>query len=412
MFRVHPPGEERLANRPVRISSLYEKLKGKRAMFTEFYGWEQPKWFVPEDMELEDVHGFRRPAWYGAVAEECKAVRERVAMMDLTAFSKYEITGPDAESFLDRVTTGRIPKEGRISLSYLLNDQARVETEMTLTKAGDNSFYAISGAMGEQRDLDWLNHSVAEGEDVTITDYSTKRGVLVLVGPHARDVLAACTDADVSNEAFPFLSAKPLSIAGVDVYALRVGFTGARGWELHMDVDQMEAVYDALWAAGEPHGIADFGGYALNSLRIEKMYLTRNELTHDIGPVQAGVEFFVKRDKGDFVGKDALDKPASGNPWKLVYLDVDAGGLDVADAADCHGGEGVFASTADDAEAIGLTTSGGYGFTVDKSLAFAYVTADHATPGNELGVLILNEMKKATVLEGPVFDPENAELRG
>ena len=436
MFRVHPPGEERLANRPVRVSSVYDKLKSKRAMFTEFYGWEQPKWFVPEDQPLEDAHGWRRPGWYPAVAQECKAVRERVGIMDLTAFSKYEVTGPDAESFLNRITTGRIPKDGRISLNYLLNEQGRIETEMTLTKAGDDAFYAISGAMGEQRDLDWLNHSVADGEDVTITDYSTKRGVLVLVGPKAREVLAACTDTDVSNEAFPFLSAQPLSIRvqgsgaeqsdqvsevgmsggspddSIDVYGLRVGFTGARGWELYMDVDQMEAVYDALWSAGEEHGIADFGGHALNSLRIEKMYLTRNELTHDIGPIQAGVEFFVKRDKGDFVGKDALDRPPSGNPWKLVYLDVDAGGLDVEDAADCLGGEGVFASPADDAEAIGLTTSGGYGFTVAKSLAFAYVTADHAEPGNELGVMILGEMKKAVVLSEPAFDPENVELRG
>jgi dimethylglycine dehydrogenase len=407
MFRVHPPGEERLANRPVRISSLYEKLKGKRAMFTEFYGWEQPKWFVPEDQPLEDAHGWRRPAWYPAVAEECKAVRERVAMMDLTAFSKYEVSGADALSFLDRVTTGRIPKEGRISLNYVLNDQARIETEITVTRLADDRFYVVSGAMGEQRDLDWLNHSIAAGEDVTITDLSTANGVLVLVGPHARDVLSACTDADVSKEAFPFLSSQELTIAGVNVRALRVGFTGALGWELHMPVDQMEPVYDALWGAGEAHGIADFGGHALNSLRIEKMYLTRNELTHDIGPIQAGVEFFVKRDKGEFVGKDALDRPPSGNPWKLVYLDVDAGGLDVEGAADCGGGEGVFAGD----EAIGLTTSGGYGFTVDKSLAFAYVTADHAAPGTELEVMILGEKKRAVVLDGPVFDPENAHLR-
>ena len=418
----------------VRVSSLYEKLKGKRAMFTEFYGWEQPKWFVPEDQPLEDAHGWRRPDWYPAVAEECKAVRERVAMMDLTAFSKYEITGSDAASFIDRVTTGRVPKEGRIALNYVLNDQARIETEITVTCVGENSYYVISGAMGEQRDLDWLRHSVADGEDVTIEDYSTKRGVLVLVGPMARDVLAACTEADVSNEAFPFLSMRKISIqapggsgaeqsdqagsSGIstgsveEITALRVGFTGARGWELHMDVDQMEAVYDALWAAGEEYGIADFGGHALNSLRIEKMYLTRNELTHDIGPVQAGVEFFVKRDKGDFIGKDALDRPPSGNPWKLVYLDVDVGGLDVEGAADCIGGEGVFASPAPDAKAIGLTTSGGYGFTVDRSLAFAYVTADHAEPGRELGVMVLGEMKRAVVLSRPAFDPENAELRG
>ena len=298
----------------------------------------------------------------------------------------------------------------RIALNYVLNDKARIETEVTVTRVAQDSYYVISGAMGERRDFDWITQSIADDEDVTVTDRSTGRGVLVLVGPQAREVLSAVTSADVSNEAFPFLSSKPLSIAGVDVFALRVGFTGALGWELHMELDQMLLVYQALWAAGEPHGIADFGAHALNSLRIEKAYLTRNELTHDIGPIQAGVEFFVKRDKGDFVGKDALDDLPTGNPWKLVYLDVAVpawpdGGKEVAD---CLGGEGVFTSTG---EAVGLTTSGGYGFTVDKSLAFAYVTADHAAPGTELQVMILGKMHTATVLDGPAWDPENTHLR-
>jgi len=321
MFRVHPPGEERLANRPVRTSGLYERLKSKRAMFTEFYGWEQPKWFVPEGDPLEDAHGWRRPGWWPAVREECRAVRERVAMMDLTAFAKFEVTGADAGSFLNRVTTGRIPgRDMRIALNYVLNPNGRIETEVTVTRLADDAYYVISGAMGESRDFDWLTQSITAGEQVTITDVSTNNGVLVLVGPHARDVLSTVADVDVSNHALPFLGATVMSIAGVEVLALRVGFTGARGWELHMALDQMEIVYDALWAAGESHGIADFGSHALNSLRIEKAYLTRHELTHDIGPVQAGVDFFVKRDKGDFVGKAALDTAPTGNPWKLVYL--------------------------------------------------------------------------------------------
>lgn len=169
-----------------------------------------------------------------------------------------------------------------------------------------------------------------------------------------------------------------------------------------MPLDGMGAVYDALFEAGAEFGIVDFGSHALNSLRMEKAYLTRFELTHDIGPVQAGVEFFVKRDKGDFIGRERIDDPPTGNPWKLVYLDVDA------NDADCVGGEGVFAGD----DAIGLTTSGGYGFTVEKSLAFAYVHAGHADPGTELGVLILGEMCPATVLSAPVYDPSNAELRG
>jgi len=406
MFRVHPPGEERLANRPVRTSGLYDTLRAKRAMFGQAYGWEQPKWFVPEDQPLEDAHGWRRPAWYSAARAECEAVRERVGLMDLTAFAKYEITGADAATFLNRITTGRVPnKTGRIALNYVLTEQARIETEITITKLGRNRYYVISGPMGEQRDLDWFVQHVAAGEDVAVTNRTTEVGTIVIAGPHARSVLQACTAADVSNEAFPFLSMQEIDCGGIATRALRVGFTGALGWELHVRLDQMTALYQQLWTAGAEFGIADFGAYALNSLRMEKGYLTRFELTHDIGPKQAGVEFFVKRDKGDFIGSDRLDDPPSGNPWQLVYLDVDA------DDADCLGGEGIFTSGSDPS-AIGLTTSGGYGFTVEKSLAFGYVPQAHAAPGTEMQVMILGDLRGATVLDGPVFDPSNTHLRG
>ena len=407
MFRVHPPGHERMAERPVRTSGVHDRLADKRAIFTQTYGWESPKWFVPEDMPMEDPVGWRRPGWFEPVREECKAVRERVGVMDLTAFAKYEITGADAHTFLDRVCSGRIPTtDGKINLNYVLTPTARIESEITVTRLGENRYYVITAAMNESKDIDWLRQHVADGEDVTVTDMSTTQGVLVLVGPDARATLAACTDADVSNDAFTFLNAQEITVAGVDLIALRVGFTGARGWELHMPIDQMGAVYDALFEAGAQFDIRDFGNYALNSLRIEKMYLTRFELTHDIGPEQANVGFFVKEDKGDFIGKDALNAAPTGNAWKLVYMEVDA------DGADCLGGEGVFASTADDAEAIGLTTSGGYGYSVEKSLAFAYVNEENAAPGTELGVLILNDMRKCVVLSEAAYDPQNLELRG
>ena len=415
MFRVHPPGEERMANRPVRISGVHDRLAKKRAIFTQSFGWESPKWFVPEAMPMEDAIGWRRPAWFEPVREECKAVRERVGIMDLTAFAKYEVLGADAHAFLDRVCSGRIPTvDGKINLNYLLTPTGRIESEITVTRFAENRYYVITAAFNETKDFDWLKQHVNDDEDVTFKDKSTSRGVLVLVGPDARATLAACTDEDVSDEAFPFLNARDFHIAGLEVVGLRVGFTGARGWELHMDVDDMGAVYDALVEAGAQFDIRDFGNHALNSLRIEKMYLTRFELTHDIGPKQANVDYFVKEDKGDFIGKDALNATPTGNAWKLVYLDVDADSAvsGAGSGADCLGGEGVFASPADDAEAIGLTTSGGYGFTVDKSLAFAYVGEEHAAPGTELGVLILNDMRKATVLDGPAFDPENLELRG
>ena len=405
MFQVHPPGIEHNMNRPVRTSGLYDTLAAKRAIHTQAYGWEQPKWFVPEDQPREDRTGWRRPGWYPAVRQECEAVRQAVGVMDLSAFAKYEISGTDAHSYLDRITTGRIPTAtGRIALNYVLNEHARIETEATITKIDDDRYYVITGPMGESRDFDWFVQHVGENEDVTVQDLSTTTGVLVVVGPAARDLVQRCTDADLSNDAFPFLSARQIEIADVSVRALRVGFTGSLGWEFHMPLDQMQPVYDALFAADAAgsFGLKDFGGHALNSLRMEKAYLTRHELTHDIGPRQAGVDFFIKMDKGDFIGRDHVDDEPTGNAWKLVYLEVDA------DDADCIGGEAVFSP---DGTPVGLTTSGGYGFTVEKSLAFAYVDAAYGAAGTALSVLILGDSRQARVLDGPVFDPENVTLR-
>ena len=408
MFRVHPPGEEKLAHRPVWTSGVFEKLVEKRAMHGQAYGWEQPKWFVPERQPLEDAHGWRRPEWWPAVREECRAVREQVGIMDLSAFAKYEITGTDANPFLNRLTTGIVPRTiGKIALNYVLNERARVETEVTITCLGENCYYMISGPMGQQRDLDWFAQHIEDDEDVQFVDVTTERNTLVLAGPNSRDLMAACTDTDVSDDGFGLLTAQEIDVCRVPVRALRVGFTGSRGWELHAPKERVRELYDGLFAANAAgsFGLTDFGSHALNSLRMEKAYLTRFELTHDIGPYQAGVGRWVRPERKSFIGSDALGEMPSGDDWVLVYLDVDV--PDVDGAADCLGGEAVSL----DGRAVGLTTSGGYGFTIDKSLAFAYVSASAADPGTELRVLILGDERGAVVLDGAAFDPENEHLR-
>lgn len=412
MFRIHPPGEERLADRPVWTSGLYDRLVEKRAMHGQAYGWEQPKWFVPESEPLEDAHGWRRPGWFEAVRAECEAVRRRVGVLDMTAFTKFEVSGPDARDFLNHLTTGIVPKTlGRIALNYVLTEQGRIETEVTISRLTDDLFYVISGPMGQVRDLDWFGQHTTRPDgagdyDVTIVDRTTELGTIAIAGPNARALLASVTDADVSNDAFRFLTAQEIEIGGVPVRALRVGFSGARGWELHMPIDRMLAVYESLFAADAVRGfgLTDVGSYALNSLRLEKAYLTRFELTHDIGPYQARVDRWVRPEKGGFIGRDALEIGSEG--WRLVFLDVAV--PDEPGAADCLGGEAVFHQGVP----VGLTTSGGYGFTVAKSLAFAYVDAAAADPGTELSVLILGVERPAVVLDGPVHDPENLELIG
>ncbi|MEM8923538.1 MAG: FAD-dependent oxidoreductase [Actinomycetota bacterium] len=414
MFRAPVPDEERYANRPVRTSGVHDRMVEHRAVHTQVYGWEQPKWFVPDDMALEDTIGWRRTGWFEPVRAEVEAVRERVGLMDLTAFAKFEVTGPDAHAFLDRLTTGRVPTvDGRIGLNYVLTPTGRVETELTISRLAEDRYYLISGPMGEVRDLDTFRFAADTGVgadlDVTIHDRTTENGVIVVAGPRSRELLALGTDTDVSNEAFAFQRAKQLTLFGVPVLALRVGFTGALGWELHVEMAHMAALYDGLWSAGQPLGVADFGGHALNSLRMEKGYLTRHELTHDIGPRQAGVDRWIRPDKGDFVGRDRVDDPPSGPDWRLVYVavDVDGASADPDGRADCHGGEGVF----DGDRAVGLTTSGGYGYTVERSLAFAYVDTTAVRPGAELEVLILGRRHRAEVLTEPAWDPAGKELR-
>ncbi len=417
MFRVHAPGEERMANRPVWTSSIHDRLVDKRAMHGMAYGWEQPKWFVPGDRPLADANGWRRPEWFDAVGAECRAVRTAAGVMDLSAFAKFEIAGPDVEKYCANVFTGRVPAVGRISLNYALTPTGRIETEMTLSRIDEHTVYAISAAVGVQRDLDWLRRHVDEpggpAFDVTITDVTREFGALALAGPNSRDLLGSITDADLTNEAFRFQRIQEITVAGVPVRALRVGFTGSRGWELHVPMADLPAVYDALFeASGDGgFGLVDFGSHALNCLRMEKGYLSRFELTHDIGPRQARVERWL-RDDGGYLGADAIGEAPTGRDWVLVYLDVDvaAPGSDGEGAADCIGGEGVFVAGGD--EAVGLTTSGGYGFTVERSLAFAYVHAEHAGPGGQLDVLILGERRRATILDGPIWNPDNTELLG
>ncbi len=414
MFRVHPPGEERLANRPVWTSGVFEKLVEKRAMHGQAYGWEQPKWFVPADQPLEDAYGWKRPDWYPVVREECRAVRERVGIMDLSAFTKFDVSGPDARDYLNHLTTGIVPKTlGRIALNYVLTEQGRVETEVTISRLSDDVFYVISGPMGHVRDLDWFRQHTQRLDgsgsfDITITDRTREFGTLVIAGPNARSLLGALVDVDVDNDAFPFLTAQTIRIDGVEVRVLRVGFTGSRGWELHIPMDRMGELYDRLFAVSDAHelGLTDFGSHALNSLRMEKAYLTRFELTHDIGPRHAGVDRWVRPQKGEFIGRDSLDQPSTGADWRLVYLEVKV--PDVEGAADCLGGEAVLHN----GKPVGLTTSGGYGFTVDKSLAFAYVDESASANGTELSVLILGIERPAVVLADPAFDPANEQLVG
>lgn len=275
--------------------------------------------------------------------------------------------------------------------------------ELTITRLAIDHYYLLSGALAQHRDRDHLMLPLGEGEEVAVADVTDDYGVLVLAGPRSRDVLAAVADGDFSNQAFRWLTGRRIDIAGVGAVALRVNYVGELGWELHAPMAGLPAIYDALWAAGEAHGIADFGAYALNSLRLEKAYKGWGaDLTNEITMIEADMERFINWDKGDFLGRQAtLERKGDGFESQLVYAELSPGDCDA------RGGEAVLSGD----EVIGVTTSGGFGHLTKRSLVFAYVTPAFATPGAAFDVEVLGERRRATVLAEPVWDPANERLR-
>ncbi len=401
MYRLIPPGEERPEGRPAKASPLYDRLAAKGCVFTEGYGWERPKWFSLDGRE--ERCSFRHNNVFEVVAAECRAVRERVAMMELPSFATFEVTGPDATAFLDRVCANRMSRrDGGIVLAHALTEGGRYATELTITRLAPDRYFVLSGAVAHQRDLDLLTFARRSGEGVEIADVSDGWTTLIVAGPRSRELLAPLTPADLGNDAFPWLTGHEIEVAGIPVLALRVNYVGELGWELHVRMDGVVALYDAVWAAGEPLGIADFGLYAMNSLRMEKAYPGWGvELTNEMTPVEAGMMRFVKLDH-EFTGRAAVIAARErGASTHLVYLEVGAADSDVA------GGEPVFA----DGRAIGVTTSGGFGHATGKSLAFAYVDHGYEMPGTRLEVELIGDRLPATVLPAAVHDPENRRLR-
>ena len=402
MYALHIPGEEREAGRKCRITPIYQTLADKGCVYTEAFGWERPKWFSLDGRE--EKLSYRRNNVFEAVAAECRAVSERVGVIELSSFSKFEVSGPDARAFLDRVFANRMPQKlGGIKLAHLLSETGRIQTEATVTRIEEDRFYILTGSAWELKDFDALTRAVAEGENVEISNVTDARGNLIVAGPRSRDLLAKLTDADLSNASFRWLTGKQTEIAGVPCRALRVNYVGELGWELHHPMDRMSELYAAICEAGAEYGIADVGVYAVNSLRMEKCYRGMGaDLTNEISPIEAGLERFVSMKKDAFIGREALERIKSkGVALKLVYLEVDA--LD----ADCMGGEPIHAND----RVVGVTTSGGFGHRVQKSLAFAYVEPAFAKVGTQIEVEVLEDRRSATVLESePAYDPANERL--
>ncbi len=380
------PQHQRQTCRDVKRSGAHDRTAAFGATFEEAGGWERPRLYAPEPM------GWRRTSSFQQTAAECHTVRNHVGLADLSAFAKFRIEGPGAETWLDAVCANRMPRVGRTCLTLLLNRKGTIEGEATIARTGPESFYFVTGAPSERRVWDWLTlHCGVPMEGVTIRNETDATGILCLAGPKAREVLETVTPDDVSNKALPWLSTKQITIAGIPVHALRLSFTGELAYELHAPNDQLGALWDVLWNAGQAHGLAPFGTRALDSLRIEKFYRGGHELTNDASHKDVCQERFAATDK-DFVGRAAM---LARQPQSRIALLALQG-----EPTDALIGEAVFLN----GERVGSITSAAYGHSVDQSLAIAFLK-DHArAAGTLVHVSLLERLIDATVLSEAPWD--------
>ena len=397
-FGVHYPFEERPAARGKRLSPLHDLMQKRGAVMGAAYGWERPNWFsaTPDDVA---TYSFRRPNWFAAVAAEVEAATTRAALADLSVFSKFDVIGPDARQFIDTLGANRAPRTGRIGLTHALTPAGGTQAEFSVTMLADEHAYLTSAAAAEEMDLDLLR-AHAEGLDVTLTNVTEVLGVIGLMGPKSRDVLAQTTGADLA--ALPWLTAQTIQVAGKPARALRVSYIGELGWELHIAAADMAHVFVALEAAGQAHGIGFYGAFAANSMRLEKGYRGwGSDLTSERTPHESGMGAMIKLDGHRFTGQDELGRRMNDPArWDMVLLEVDTQGFDPFYAHSVH----------QNGRVVGIVTSGAHGHRTGKTLALAYLRDRNAHTG--LSVEILGRACAAHVLDRPPFDPGNTRLKG
>ena len=412
VYILHHPDEERPACRPLRTAPAYDRMKARGAQFGQVNGWERPNYFGPADAPEDfdhDARSFRRGGWWHYAVEEAKAIRQGVGLIDATAFTKHRVRGPGATAFLDWLTCNRLPKVGRINLTYALTAHGTTRTEYTIVRLAEDDYYLVSAGAWTAYDGDWLRKAAEDTRErfgwIDIHDVTTQWGVFAVAGPKSRDLLREVVrDADpetvLGNRRFPWLSYREIELGMCPVRAIRVAYTGELGWELHHPVEMQNYLFDLLEGAGDRYGLKLVGARAQNWLRQEKSYRAfGHELGRDATPLEADLPRFVDLSK-DFHGKAAME--ATGIRSKCVTVLIDG-----PEDADPWGREALYAGEA----RVGRLTSGGYSVAFGKSIGMGYVAPEHAVPGTTLKVKMLDRLWDAEVQPDSPYDPENARIR-
>ena len=402
-YEIIYPQAERETGRKLRITPIYDELIAHGAVMGQAYGWERPLWFAPDGVEARDEPAFERPNWWPHVGEECRAVAEAVGLIEMSSYAKFIVEGTDAARFLDYVGSAQVPDiNGKMALSLLLNARGGIVGDVTICRLDQNRFYLIGATLGEGILRRWLETRAREF-DVTVRIVTSEYAVLGVAGPKSRALLQTLSDTDFSSPAFPFMSMQDTRIGRVTCRALRVSYSGELGWELHCPMPDQPDLFRTLFERGREFGLRLVGSRALGNLRLEKGYRSWGaEMTTEVSPHAAALERFCSRGK-TYLGSEAVDAERESPPAKsLATLVV------TTDHADCWGSEPVLL----DDQVVGYVTSGGYGWRTGKSLAVAWLDTHLAKPGSGLQVQILEELYPAEVVSDPLYDPDNAKLRG
>jgi 4-methylaminobutanoate oxidase (formaldehyde-forming) len=411
-YTIAWPHEEHDSGRPCRKSPLYEALKARGACFGEKLGWERPNWFADARAgeAPRDLYSFGHQNWFAAVGREHKAAREAAVLIDQSSFAKFSLKGPDAEAALSWIAANDVAKPvGSLVYTQMLNDKGGIESDLTVVRIAEDEYYITTGTGFATHDFDWIRRNIPAGMNVQLFDITSANAVLSLMGPKSRAILEAVTRSDVSNQGFRFGQARTIGVAGCPVRALRVTYVGELGWELHLPVEYATTVFEALMAAGREHGLRPAGYRAIESVRLEKGYRAwGSDIGPDHTPDEAGLGWAVKLRKNiDFKGRAAVEAQRSGGVRKMLACFV----VDAPDVV-LSGRETIYRN----GRRVGWLTSGGYGYTIGKSIGYGYVRdpggvdAAHVLSG-EYELEIATERVPCSVQLAPLYDPEMARIK-
>ena len=411
VYDIIHPRQQLGSPRNIRVTPFFPRQRELGAVFFENAGWERPQWYGANDGLLDslDVAGASRTGWEArewspTVAAEHVATRERAALFDLTPFAKLEVTGPGALAALQRLASNEMDRPvGSITYTSMLTPSGGIKCDLTVTRLGEERFLVVTGGAMGLHDLDWVRTHLPDDRSASVSDVSSGLCCVGLWGPRARDLLGRVSEDDVSDDGFPYMTAKRITVGDVPALALRISYVGELGWEIYAPSEHGLRLWDILWEAGQPLGLIAAGGGAFDSLRLEKGYrLWGNDVHTEYDPYEAGIGFAVRMRKGDFIGRDALrESRERGLTRSLCCMTLDDPDAVVVGKEPIMDGDRV----------LGYVTSANYGHSIGRGIVYGYLPIDYAEPGTMVDVVYFGERLPATVAKEPLFDPRGSRMR-